>query len=195
MKQYLYVMSSGARTFKVGISINPMRRLSQIRTSNSSTVRLVEKHGPYNAARRLECSVHTALSQHRSNGEWFSCTESDVIGAVRACLSEFSDDRDLTAEELEQRDRESRELFEELVRSITGPQPPIENIIPKAIELIEFYKSECKEWEANFMEANDLIEFYVDHAKHFSMIAQKAMDQVQRLEAQLAELKAGCAIT
>ncbi|PRG16837.1 hypothetical protein [Burkholderia multivorans] len=64
------------------------------------------------------------------------------------------------------------------------------DLVKKAFEQIDFYKSECEEWEANFEEANELLEFYADHAKHFSLIAQKAMDQVIRLEAQIADMKA-----
>lgn len=190
MKQFLYVMKSAFGHCKVGISIDPMKRMNAIRTGHGGEVSLIATYGPFNAATKLESAVHDALSESRMLGEWFDCSESDVIRAVKACLESFIDDEDISEEAAAIGDR----MAKELALMAMKPSLDLEETARGLLDLVKRYRETCDQWEVNFIEANELLEFYADHAKHFSLVAQKAMDQVQRLESQIAEMKSGCAV-
>ncbi len=79
--QSLYVIGPKSGPFKIGITNDIKRRLSGLQTGNAAELLV---HNVFNAedAKRVESSVHAALSSARVNGEWFDCDLQRIIDTV-----------------------------------------------------------------------------------------------------------------
>lgn len=69
----VYLMRCRDR-FKVGVSIDPDRRLRQVASGTTDPVDLVGDYwfSSEREAYRVEAGIHSALASHRSNREWFA---------------------------------------------------------------------------------------------------------------------------
>lgn len=80
---FLYVIKSGDSAYKVGISVDPKRRLSQIQTGNHNPLRLIMQI-PFESgreARSVESIIHEKIKAYNSSGEWFKI-QSGVLAAI-----------------------------------------------------------------------------------------------------------------
>jgi hypothetical protein len=81
MDELVYVMEAeGLGLFKIGVSRNPRRRLSDISTSSPVpiAVRLSGRPLAHHDAREEERALHGMLHTKRVRGEWFQLTEGDL---------------------------------------------------------------------------------------------------------------------
>lgn len=62
---------------KIGISVDPVRRLRQLQTGNAGLLSLVD-HYPTTRARRIESTLHGFYSANREMGEWFDMPAGEV---------------------------------------------------------------------------------------------------------------------
>jgi T5orf172 domain len=60
------------RSFKVGFSSNPRRRLGELQTGHHGRLELLHQE---DGNRALEKSVHAAIAQYRQEGEWFTLND------------------------------------------------------------------------------------------------------------------------
>ena len=84
--QYIYLIQKNTESiYKIGISNNPLKRLKQLQTGNSSRLHLI-KVFPVVNARAIEKRLHRLLMFHRCSpsGEWFMLSEEYVrlVGEV-----------------------------------------------------------------------------------------------------------------
>ena len=82
---FVYIISDGCGGFKVGVSVNPEKRLKTMQTGNRKTLILEHyehKLKPY----KVEKVVHQSLAKYRTKGEWFEeCTLRDIRIALMLC--------------------------------------------------------------------------------------------------------------
>jgi hypothetical protein len=78
--------------FKIGISVNPHKRLKQLQTGNGSKLRIVKVFDNpskiYNE-RLMERRLHYLLRQFKKTGEWFEFRDMDncqVINLIEKML-------------------------------------------------------------------------------------------------------------
>jgi predicted GIY-YIG superfamily endonuclease len=69
---FVYVLTNGM-DYKVGISVNPEKRIKQLQTGNGDTLSLVwtKRVRDRDAARSFERDIHRGLKQCKKEGEWF----------------------------------------------------------------------------------------------------------------------------
>jgi len=80
MTGYVYAISDGCGRVKLGFSKNPKSRFVKVSTDNGAKCALL---GSVPATREQEQELHTLLSRHRLNGEWFD----ESAKAVRHFIS------------------------------------------------------------------------------------------------------------
>lgn len=78
---YVYVISAGPRMHKIGISVEPKKRLGSLQTGHYRKLRLCRLIEAENAE-QVEAYAHRLLKDRRSSGEWFSVTEDEAAWAV-----------------------------------------------------------------------------------------------------------------
>lgn len=173
-RQYVYVMRSDSGLVKVGISNNTEKRRQSLSAAVGCKVEIVEIFGPFYGARRLERSVHEALTATRSYGEWFACSELQAVDAVRTALLQFVEPMTKALPDVELL---GRSVFECIRKSsqnppVNGSRKPSYNTLVhagiEAIQLIEFYFEKLEQ----ALEANEVLR-----------------DRVQELESQQAQLE------
>lgn len=82
---YVYLMSDGEGSVKIGVSNNPERRRKQLQTGQEDHLKILKtwqtKH-PY----ALESRLHRKYAQYRkrADGEWFDLPKSEVRKLVRS---------------------------------------------------------------------------------------------------------------
>ena len=83
--QSLYVISDGAGNVKVGVGMNPRRRLRQLQTGNARCL-VLRRQAPFAGGDPVvvERYVHWLLREHHVGGEWFSVDEQVALGALMA---------------------------------------------------------------------------------------------------------------
>lgn len=79
--QVLYVIGGEAPPYKIGISSNVSKRLTAINTSCPFEVSLRFEGEATTDAAAIEAEVHRHLHRFRRSGEWFDCTEDDIMKA------------------------------------------------------------------------------------------------------------------
>lgn len=92
-KRYIYVISNAhVNNCKIGTSINPLARLTQLQTGSHSLLTLkYTLKVDSQLANITEKFVHARLTNYRMVGEWFSiCTERAITCIVNEAL--FIDD-------------------------------------------------------------------------------------------------------
>lgn len=84
MSAYVYIIGKDANgPVKVGFSTNHKKRIASIQSSNPSPLQTLKIYrlGIENAS-KLERAIHHNLISKRIEGEWFSCSLSDVVKIV-----------------------------------------------------------------------------------------------------------------
>lgn len=72
--QQLYIITN-ATHLKIGISVDPTKRIKELSTGSSTKLELVHTLIPkYIKASELEAKLHARFSEYRCNGEWFELT-------------------------------------------------------------------------------------------------------------------------
>lgn len=84
----VYVISAGRAPVKVGIAIDPARRLAALQTGHPERLRL-HQHIPVAAgrAREIERLCHLCLADHRMKGEWFDVDPQVAAQVVREVIA------------------------------------------------------------------------------------------------------------
>ena len=81
---FIYIISDG-KGFKVGVSVDPEKRLKTLQTGNRAKLVLEHfehKNDPY----KVEKYLHRTLAKYRTNGEWFEqCTLNNIRVALMLC--------------------------------------------------------------------------------------------------------------
>jgi hypothetical protein len=100
MKQsYIYVIApldQNANQCKLGISVDPDRRLRQLQTGFPSKL-AVHHREPVKQedAHSLEKLLHRDIGHHRLQGEWFSLSVNEAIGFIKYVIIQYSSIEDL----------------------------------------------------------------------------------------------------
>lgn len=66
----LYIIKTPTH-FKIGVSVNPEKRLKELSTGSALPLTLHSTYIPTHSAYQLERRLHKAFTIHRCNGEWF----------------------------------------------------------------------------------------------------------------------------
>lgn len=85
MQSYVYVIaSSELGPCKIGHSNNPERRLKQLQTGHSETLRIFHKEAVDDfPAAALERVIHETIGYKRARGEWFAVSTEEAIAEIR----------------------------------------------------------------------------------------------------------------
>lgn len=83
----LYVMRDGAGLVKLGISVDPERRRSQL----GASLELVHETDLVDRAEHIEALAHRLLALHGRHvkGEWFEATIDDALDAINLAIKQF----------------------------------------------------------------------------------------------------------
>jgi hypothetical protein len=70
--------------YKVGVSKNPNKRLSQLQTGNSSELKLINRYksDEYNL---IESTIHRLYSHLKKEGEWFDFSIEEEVKFIDIC--------------------------------------------------------------------------------------------------------------
>lgn len=91
MRQSIYIMQNG-KDFKIGISVNPEKRLAGIRCGSPKT-ELIWYSEPIEHASRVENRMHKKYKDCRVGGEWFRLKDVDeVINTISQYASECKEE-------------------------------------------------------------------------------------------------------
>lgn len=87
----VYVIGSeGSRLVKIGWSVDPGKRTSQIGRMSAAPVTLLWQSGP-EYGRETEAKLHRLLNPYRKHGEWFDLGTADPVALIRAMVDLPSD--------------------------------------------------------------------------------------------------------
>lgn len=85
---HVYIIQCGDTTaYKVGISVNPRRRLQQLQTGCPHRLKLLFNINVSNA-RGIEHAIHAVLIDHGVHilNEWFTLSNDDVVSIARQLI-------------------------------------------------------------------------------------------------------------
>ena len=93
MKSYVYVITDGRGSCKVGKANDVKKRLAGLQTGNSRRLSVAYKHPCKNPSRAnlLESLVHKKLEKYNTIGEWFSVSADVAREVVKKTASEYKD--------------------------------------------------------------------------------------------------------
>jgi hypothetical protein len=80
----VYLIRSNDGKYKIGISINPSKRIDQLNTGNPEKLELIESYESVNAS-KIETSLHNRYMYARQNGEWFDLSISEEVDFLTNC--------------------------------------------------------------------------------------------------------------
>lgn len=84
---YIYVISSGPETVKIGYSADPQRRLGELQVGHENPLRIVHKERvPEDKAPILEKLIHVANRHKCIHGEWFALTHEQATREVQFAI-------------------------------------------------------------------------------------------------------------
>lgn len=76
--KYIYLIQSlDNGYYKIGVSKNPLKRLKQLKTGNSSELKLIYTY-PSKYAHKIEKTIHNLFLYSKKEGEWFDICISEV---------------------------------------------------------------------------------------------------------------------
>lgn len=73
-KRQVYAIRSGSGEIKIGISVDPQRRLSSLQTASPTELELLATANP-DSAKAVETAIHNQFDQYQTTGEWFELPE------------------------------------------------------------------------------------------------------------------------
>ena len=82
---FVYIFKNNKNEFKVGSTNNVRNRLSNIKCGCPSAELLFKSEVLSNRL-EVEKAAHTALLRYSAGGEWFDCSELDVLSAVNESI-------------------------------------------------------------------------------------------------------------
>lgn len=87
---FIYVIAAGDIGCKIGVSRDPEKRLTSLKTGVPVSAQLTKTFPlSRSAAFTIEASIHRNLAARRLSGEWFSISYADAELAVRFAIDEF----------------------------------------------------------------------------------------------------------
>lgn len=88
---FIYVMDNGLHR-KVGISKHPKKRVKSLSTGSSRPITLIYAEiFTKKKCLKIERSVHRTFKHHRTNGEWFDVSGSEIIEEIEYILWEMEE--------------------------------------------------------------------------------------------------------
>jgi hypothetical protein len=91
--RYIYVIGSDQPPYKVGISLDPSKRLKALQTGHPCKLRIHSiKETSSDKTKLLETVIHHHLKHYKTHGEWFNIPLEDVILEVEYVLMRWEDD-------------------------------------------------------------------------------------------------------
>lgn len=94
--RYLYIIGSTDPPYKVGISVNPAKRLRALQTGYPLPLQIhYQVATEYNRCKLLETALHRNLQSFRCNGEWFNLELDKLKLEVDYILIRYEDDQTL----------------------------------------------------------------------------------------------------
>lgn len=85
MSKYVYLISdSNSYTYKIGVSINPEKRIKALQTGNYKVLKIIHKIFCENY-NDVETALHNKYNFLKVNGEWFELTEEEVKNFPESC--------------------------------------------------------------------------------------------------------------
>lgn len=84
-QRVLYVVAtSRAGPVKVGIAVDPKRRVRTLECAIGARLRMVWVSPPCAAARDVEALAHRRMAEHRTVGEWFNLPFDEAVGIAKS---------------------------------------------------------------------------------------------------------------
>lgn len=80
-KIYLFQRKSDL-SLKIGISSNPVKRLSQVQNGSACELSLIHETCMVSNPSEIESKIHACLAQFKMSGEWFSCEYKYALDCV-----------------------------------------------------------------------------------------------------------------
>jgi hypothetical protein len=74
---FVYVIESGADSYKIGISKSILERIASLQTGNPEKLRLIHSFWATDA-RAVECSLHKRFAHCKLRNEWFNLSTTDL---------------------------------------------------------------------------------------------------------------------
>jgi len=78
----IYLMKAGKSNYKIGIAINPNKRVGGVQTGNPLKVELLHSVRTYRAL-PIERLLHLIFLKHKLEGEWFKFNRFDIPYIIR----------------------------------------------------------------------------------------------------------------
>lgn len=83
--KYVYLIQSLEDSFyKIGVSKHPEKRLKQLQTGNSSTLKLIDVY-PSEIANKIEKVIQRKYSHNQKVGEWFNLSIKEENSFKKEC--------------------------------------------------------------------------------------------------------------
>jgi len=93
MKSYIYVIGTTNPPYKVGISINPARRLKTLQTGHPEKLQILHiTETEITRTKLLETVIHRNLKHYRQTGEWFNITFDQLLLEIEFAMIRYSED-------------------------------------------------------------------------------------------------------
>ena len=84
MIKKVYLIRSNDGNYKIGISVNPSKRIEQLNTGNPEKLMLIDTYESLNAS-LIETGLHNKYMYARQNGEWFDLSISEEVDFIKNC--------------------------------------------------------------------------------------------------------------
>lgn len=87
-RRYVYVIGSAGHPVKIGIAINPERRLKALQTGCPHRLRLYTAVAVPEGcrARAVELACHKELVDHQTTGEWFDISAYEALEVINSVI-------------------------------------------------------------------------------------------------------------
>jgi len=83
--KYVYLIQSlEDSSYKIGVSIHPNKRITQLQTGNSTKLKLVEVYKSQ-FARKIEKTLQYKYSIYKKEGEWFELSINEEVNFLNEC--------------------------------------------------------------------------------------------------------------
>jgi hypothetical protein len=80
----VYLIRGNDNRYKIGISVDPRKRLKQLQTGNHDELTIIHTYESVNAS-KIETTLHNRYSHARKIGEWFDMSLSDELVFLENC--------------------------------------------------------------------------------------------------------------
>ena len=84
MKYIYLIQSTNEGYYKIGVSKDPNKRLKQLKTGNSSPLKLINSYKT-DIANKIEKILHRKYSHLSMEGEWFDLSISEEVKFIDEC--------------------------------------------------------------------------------------------------------------